>query len=73
MFFFAKNHFPTQNLLSDAETAENGGEDLLGGYLASDGAQMIERITNVDRQQVGRQPTDSTRQRDDRAALKSSR
>jgi len=34
MFFFAKNHFPTQNLLSDAEV----GEDVLEDFVWGDGA-----------------------------------
>ena len=36
MIFFANNHFPTQNLLSDAEAAEDCAEDLVGGDFAGD-------------------------------------
>ena len=36
MLFFAKNHFPTQNLLAHAEVGEDFAEDLVGGDLAGD-------------------------------------
>lgn len=45
MLFFAKNHFPTQNLLSDAEM----GEDVVEGVLGGDGGagELAEEVENV--------------------------
>lgn len=42
MLFFAKNHFPTQNLLSDAKAGEDGGEDVRGGEGAGDGGEVVD-------------------------------
>ena len=39
---------------SDAETTKNISQYLVGGYLASDGAEMVESITEVDSHKVGR-------------------
>ena len=47
MLFFAKNHFPTQNLLSDAEVAEDGGEDVGGGDFAGDFAEVVHALAYV--------------------------
>lgn len=48
MLFFAKNHFPTQNLLSDAEMAEDVVESFLGGDLAAgDVGEMVEGEAEV--------------------------
>ena len=56
MLFFAKNHFSTQNLLSDAEMRE----DVLEGFLAGDGtagdfAKVGENEAEVFGYKVGRQ------------------
>ena len=38
MLFFAKNHFPTQNLLSDAEMLEDVVEGVLAGDASTEDA-----------------------------------
>ena len=47
MLFFAKNHFPTQNLFTDAEAAEDCAEDLVGGDFAGDFAEVVHCFANV--------------------------
>ena len=47
MLFFAKNHFPTQNLLSDAEVGEDVAEDVVGGDFAGDFAQVVHGFAYV--------------------------
>ena len=48
MLFFAKNHFPTQNLLSDAEVVEDVVEGFLWGNLAAgDFGEDVEDLAEV--------------------------
>ena len=52
MLFFAKNHFPTQNLLSDAKFSLSDtemGEDVVEGVLGGDGdaGELAEEVENV--------------------------
>ena len=42
-------------LFSDAETGEDGAEDFVGGDLASDGAEVVEGVAEVDDHEVGGQ------------------
>ena len=45
MLFFAKNHFPTQNLLSDAEMREDITKDFISGDgIARDFGKMEEDL-----------------------------
>ena len=47
MLFFAKNHFPTQNLLADAKVLKDIAQDLLVGDDAQNLTQMGEAETEV--------------------------
>ena len=47
MLFFAKNHFPTQNLLSDAELAKYIVQYILTGYLACNLTEGVNTVVNV--------------------------
>ena len=54
MLFFAKNHFPTQNLLSDAEVLEDVAKDLVGGDVAGDGGEVVDALADVLTQEIAR-------------------
>ena len=48
MLFFARNHFPTQNLLSDTEVLENISKNFIRGYLSAGNlCQLVKTDTQV--------------------------
>ena len=47
MFFFAKNHFPTQNLLSDAKVLEYELEGIVSSYFPHDITEVINALANI--------------------------
>ena len=53
MLFFAKNHFPTQNLLSDAKVAEDRVEHLVGRCAAANLRQGVGGVAQVEAQYLG--------------------
>lgn len=45
--------FHTEHLLSDAKMRENVTQDLVGGDFADDGAEVVEGLAEVFREEVG--------------------
>ena len=47
MFFFTKNHLPTQNLFSNTEVGEDFAQDVVGGDFTGDLAQVVHALAYV--------------------------
>ena len=54
ILFFAKKHFPTQNLLSDAEVLEYVAKDLVSGDIAGNGREVVDALADVLTQEIAR-------------------